>query len=353
MRTLVHAGFHKTGTTSIQAFLAQSTAWLATRGIDFPLAGRDAAQAHHALACDCAGNRSAGGPNDLFVPERQAFCLRHHRQPDQPATSGTPGDFAMRVYSSEIFATFDATELRCLIARIGPVDRFVLYYRGGIEFLYSCWATKVRWGATMSFREFLGDCMTARPNTPIAGAFDCVDNLIEVAGREHVELRSYDAARSHAHGIVGDFAQHVLGLATEAGLAVPAPMNETPPPVQIELIRALALVLAQAGTPAKVYPRLMSTLQREPDARQLADDLCGLIGPLMRPLSIEHLGQSTPVLDDRGNVRAPATRGADMFRDWAFPRDQVCAQVATPVLLDALATRPALRELLDLIAASN
>jgi hypothetical protein len=351
MRTLVHAGFHKTGTTSIQAFLSQSTAWLATRGIDYPLAGRDAAQAHHALACACAGERGAGGPNDLFVPERQAFCVRCPCQPDRQAPGGTTGDFVTRIYSSEIFATFDATEVRCLIARLGPVD-FVLYYRGGIDFLYSCWAAKVRWGATMSFREFLDDCMRARPGSPIAGAFACVDNLVAEVGSGHVELRSYDAACRHAQGIVGDFAEHVLGLPGDVGLAMPR-MNRTPAPVQIELIRALTLVLDEAGGPAKVYPRLTSTLQREPEACLLTDELYALIAPLMRPLSIDDMGRSVTVLDDRGNVRAPATRGADMFRDWSFPRDQVCAQVGTPVLLDALATRPALRELLDLIATTD
>ena len=158
MRTLVHAGFHKTGTTSIQGFLSRSTGWLAARGIDYPLAGRDEAQAaHHALACACAGKRNAGGPNDLFVPERQAFCMRCRCEPDHEVPAATAGNFATRIYSSEMFSTFDATELRCLLARLGPVDRFVMYYRGGIDFLYSCWATKVRWGATMSFREFLDD----------------------------------------------------------------------------------------------------------------------------------------------------------------------------------------------------
>jgi hypothetical protein len=130
-------------------------------------------------------------------------------------------------------------------------------------------------------------------------------------------------------------------------------MNRTPAPVQIELIRALTLVLDEGGGPATVYPRLTSTLQGEPEACLLTDELDALIAPLMRPLSIDDMGRSVTVLDDRGNVRAPATRGADMFRDWSFPRDQVCAQVGTPVLLDALATRPALRELLDLIATTD
>ena len=350
MRTLVHAGFHKTGTTSIQAFLSRSAAWLATRGIDYPLAGRDAAQAHHALACACAGNRDAGGPNDLFVPERQAFCMRWPCQPGSQAPGGTADDFATRVYSSEIFATFDAAELQCLLARIGPVDRFILYYRGGIDFLYSCWATKVRWGATMSFREFLGDCMQGQPGTPIAGAFACVDNLVAIAGREHVELRNYDAACQHPQGIVGDFTEHVLGLACETELAAPR-MNQTPMPALIELSRALCLVLAQQGSPVGIHPRLVATLQRNSVARELADELYALIAPLMQPLTIGDLRQPVALLDADGNVRTPASRGADMFDTWAFPRAQACAQVETSALLDALATRPELRELLDLVAA--
>lgn len=67
-RLLVHAGFHKTGSTALQYFLASAANKLRRRGILYPISGR-AGSGHHNIAWQVTGNQlfepSAGTIDDV------------------------------------------------------------------------------------------------------------------------------------------------------------------------------------------------------------------------------------------------------------------------------------------------
>jgi hypothetical protein len=354
MRTIVHAGLHKTGTTSLQAFLAGAEAVLAPLAIDYPPAGRGGLAGHHRLACSLASGRHGGGPNDLFLPERQAFRARlgdldvdndsgANALPHVPAHLPEP---AKRLLSSEIFCTFDAQELARLQSAEGPIDTFVLYLRGGIDYLYSCWATKVRWGTTISFDAFLADSLALAPATPIVGALAWVEMLVRACGEERLQLRSFEAAAAHPRGLAGDFLAHVLDVGWPDGMAQPPRMNPTPPPAQLELARALALL--QGENAAGLFPRLRMAMQGKPEVRENALAACASLTECMRPISIASLGRNR-ALDDDGVIRIDASPEAARFGQWRFAPDATRSFIPTDVLLQQVTRRPEYRQLLALL----
>jgi hypothetical protein len=66
--TIVHAGFHKTGTTTIQDFLAENREWLAAQDVHYPVDIGSPRTAHNRMACWLFSPRPFSGPNDFFTP---------------------------------------------------------------------------------------------------------------------------------------------------------------------------------------------------------------------------------------------------------------------------------------------
>lgn len=344
MRTIVHAGFHKTGTTSLQGFLADGAAGLAGQGVDYPAGGRAGHPGHHGLACAFATARASRGPNDLFLPERERF--RRGFRPDQLATdwlAGHPPDAQLRVLSSEIISTYDGAELARLIDVLGATPRFVLYYRGGIGFLYSCWATKVRWGHAGSFREFAQATLALDPRTPIAGMLAFAAQVAELAGVQQLQLRSYEAATKHAHGIAGDFVECVLGL-DASRIQAGERRNVSPSPLVIELVRAMTCTIGDES--AGVHAALKAVLARDTRAPGLVDALCAAIAPRMRPLTLRELDPAGQALDEHGRPRAAPQ---DRFPGWTFAPAQAWSYAETDDVLGAVGPRPEFAELLSLV----
>lgn len=188
-KTIVHAGFHKTGTTTLQQGLAATRTWLDQHGLVYPVEHCGVMPAQHELACKLCSPRGSGGPNDLFLPEREAFADAIGARVGAPANvpPSACSMHACRLISSEIFSTFDESEIRGLAAAVEPIDRFILYVRNGISFIYSCWAAKVSWGHQGEFDEFLRASLDFEPATPIVGPLLYVEMLIELFGSNRVQ----------------------------------------------------------------------------------------------------------------------------------------------------------------------
>lgn len=157
-KTVVHAGFHKTGTKTLQGFFATHREWLADKYVCYPPTLSGDLTGHHRLACWCGSPRTACWPNDLFVAEREIIAeisaARTLTAEGLQQTLST--SHPLRLLSSEIIGTFDAREFANFRSVVDPIDRIVVYIRNGIIFIYSCWAAKVRWGHRGSFMDFCG-----------------------------------------------------------------------------------------------------------------------------------------------------------------------------------------------------
>jgi len=348
MRTIVHAGFHKTGTTALQEWCASAAPWLATQGVSYPAEGRGPMSGHHLLACALASARTGSGPNDLFLSEREVFrtlvCGDQDAAPIPPEVDG-----ATRVVSSEIFSTYDADELARLSAHLGGIDRVTLYYRGGMAFLYSCWATKVRWGAARSFREFLHDTVAMAPRTPIAGALGCVANVVAVLGEPALDLRSYERAVARPGGLVGDFVEHVLGLGG-APFAAHGRANVSPTPAESDLLRGLAQLDLGLSSPG-LRARLARLLSRDHQARGLVASLHMAIAAVSARLCLRDIDPHAAVINDDGRVRAGSPHLRDRLAGWRFHPDEPWSTTETGPLLETLSARTETADLLALLAA--
>jgi hypothetical protein len=332
-RTIVHAGFHKTGTTTIQDGLRDHADWLAAQGIHYPddpsgLGG------HPGLACWLSRARAGGEPGDLFHADREAFAgSRGFRSmPEETYAAACATDLPVRLVSSEVFDTFDAAELDRFEAFLAPIDRVVVYYRGGIRFLYACWSTKVRWTGTQPFDDFLREAWARRPATPITAQISQIEALVDRFGEDRVSVRSFDAARSHPRGLIGDFVEGELGLPPIEPFKAKPAANVTPPLMVIEVLRALNLAVgfgkATADARGRFY-RAMPTMQGP-----VPDALAERLAPVVRAVSIADIAASPPRAD--GRVDLPDTPAARLLSDWRFPAEETAQYIPTGALMQAL-----------------
>ncbi len=332
-RTIVHAGFHKTGTTTIQNALRDHAGWLAGQGVHYPddpsgLGG------HPGLACWLSRPRAASQLNDLFQIERESYARTQGFRsiPDDTYTGACATDLPLRLISSEVIDTFDAAELERLESFLAPIDRVVVYYRGGVRFPYACWSAKVHWGAVQSFPEFLRDAWARKPATAIAAQVSQIDSLIARFGEHRISVRGFDAAHGHPRGLIGDFVEQALGLPPiEPFLARPA-ANVTPPLMVIEILRAISVAVGSGNPIREAQARFFQSMQtlRGPAPDELAERLA----PLVRSVSIADVAGS-PVRAD-GLVDLPDTPAARRLADWRFAAHEAVQYIATGDLMQAL-----------------
>ncbi len=339
-RTIVHAGFHKTGTTTLQQGLAANRVWLEQQGWIYPVEHCGDMPAQHELACKLCSARVSPGPNDLFLPEREAFSSGWGARGGAPIEGAPfpPSAHAARVISSEIFSTFDQNETLRLAAAIGPVERFVLYVRNGIGYLHSCWAAKVRWGHKDGFDSFLRASVDFEPATPILGPISYVDMIVGLFGADRISVRNFDVALQHPRKLFGDFLEVELGL--PEGLDFPTGLvaNASPSKVITEVQRALNVLggRSKPGEAPSSHAALRQSLA-SPNGSRLVDLFSKSLQPITKPICIADITRSTFAED--GSFRRCVDRSSRMT-GWKFPPEERSSFCDTDELLDALGQLP-------------
>jgi hypothetical protein len=139
-RVVIHIGLEKTGTTSIQHFLATNAALLHEHGWLYPLAGR-INSGHHAVA---------------FALGFSTIRHDHHVLTDLARElQAWPG---AAVLSSENFSInvtdLNVRKLRAALAGVTPQVQIVVYYRAKNEWLQSLYLERKRWGLNKDFHAF-------------------------------------------------------------------------------------------------------------------------------------------------------------------------------------------------------
>ena len=227
-RFIVHVGPHKTGTTYIQQTLAALHDTLLGRGIYVPSVW-DAAPglpSHMKLAW-AIRNR------DVALVQRQIHEMLGQR-------------YQTVVISCEALSRLDpeqVVQLRQLLG-IAPVE-VVYYVRRSPERLPSLWQETVKHGHTMTFSEFL-DRELRRNDTFASWDTAVLDGFSTVFGQNNVKVVAYSYLVDSNIDIAGHFLTAFLDLHDIDRPDVGRP-NESMPPWDIELVRALNAIHARRG----------------------------------------------------------------------------------------------------------
>jgi hypothetical protein len=346
--TIVHAGFHKTGTTTIQDFLATHREWLAAQSVHYAPDIEGDLSGHHRLACWLSAPHESQGPNDLFTPEREIYSgmIAARSLEEEVLRSVVSNASAIQLISSEIFDTFDAAELIKLKSFLGFIDRFVLYVRDGIGLLYSCWASKVRWGHTGSFDAFLKGALDFAPGTPIVGALEYVDLLVALFGPERISMRSFNAALRHERGLVGDFVECELNLQAPADVERDRRSNVTISSTVTEAQRALNIWTKDKGFEAGAVARgRFNEALHGAGGKALIDELTQSLVAATKSISIGDMHPTKIGMD--GMIAFPKSAAFRNSCEWHFAFDEQTSFVPTDNLVQALDALPSFRRLVE------
>jgi hypothetical protein len=314
-RNIVHAGFHRTGTTSIQNFLSEHRVQLAEQRVHYP-GDPFGSTGQHCYANWMRSNDPADWtPNCFFgtkafasskaamntIFNQQAFdCLLETELP-------------LRILSSENFIHYTASELVQLERDIGPIDQIVVYHRDGIEFLYACWATLVAFADTVSFSDFLKSSLTWDYASPIRCLCDFLDHVVASLGPERLSVRSFAAGLSHPRGIIGDFVERAAGLSPIDVPNFETRANQTPTAAAVELQRAVNIVIGsdKTGKQQDLRARLQ---QLEPAFSRAA---VSYLEPHLSSITIADA--ASPYLDAEGLFMLPSRNiGAGLAPEFRF-----------------------------------
>jgi hypothetical protein len=182
----LHVGTHKTGTTSLQAMLAENDALLARSGIHVPVTARvtPGSAGHHNIAWELNNPYQfdpEGGTLDALLDEIAQVAA--------PTVCISSEEF-------ELLAA-DPDKLRKLAAAlrsVGYEPHVIIYLRPQADYIESLYAEIVkRW--TVDLREFLGRVLTDGVYGESWFDYDRLVGAFERAfGPDRVHVRAYDAA---------------------------------------------------------------------------------------------------------------------------------------------------------------
>lgn len=272
MRTVLHIGTHKTGTSSLQNFLATNRRRLQAAGIYYPSDPRSVRN-FNAVAADVALERT----------DRARSLIAGAGDSAQRHDCGTLLLSAESFYAMTTFfhllldrpvVDYWATEraaLERLRALLPSGDVIVVaYFRRQdlyLESLYNQFVKQTR-GYAEEIEQFLHD------SGPAADYLGHMDLWAEVFGHPQIAVRSYSAAQGN---VVHDFCETVLGIAPSSGFApATTPVN---PPLGPELIafkratNRVPMPLADSYMQAKAVGRVARDMPRpEATPALLSDD---------------------------------------------------------------------------------
>jgi len=254
----LHIGTEKTGSTSIQKFLAQNRTTLLARG--WLYSDTAGVLAHHSLVAYGLDDerhddtRRTGGVGDrisLDVFRRQLIDSLH----DEIAASGA----ATLILSNERLATrlnrpTEIARLRALCDQLAQNTKIVVYVRNQADFLVSRY-TNVIWESGTA--EFAFPARTA-----IADYKLLLDRWSEVFGRETVIVRRFEPAGFLDGDLIDDFAS-AIGLDNK-GLQRPPRANPSLDAESLAFLRGFNRRLPHALS-ARIQPfrgAIVRVLQR-------------------------------------------------------------------------------------------
>ena len=227
----LHAGTHKTGTTSLQTFFTANAAVLRRSGILVPRAGRAISKGgnlqdgHHNLAWEL---------NDikLFAPQDGTFedLLAEIRHEDAPSVFISSEDLEWLHGKPAVLAGMAER-----FAEIGYRTAPVLYLRAQPQYVTAIYVEGSKSGFLMNYRRYLDEILRTGafvPDPRVINRFEygpLVDAFAAAFGSENLNVRGYEAGRP-PEALLLDMVTLVLAGAPAPGetLVAPGALNTTP-----------------------------------------------------------------------------------------------------------------------------
>ena len=176
MQTIhLHIGIHKTGTTSVQAFLAGQQRALAAHGVLYPLSARTDSTAHHNLAWEVL-------EDPRFDGSRGGWCELVGE------IEGSPCDHAL--VSAEDLCRLQPESIARVAERIDRFEvRVIVYLRRQDYLLEGFYTNAIRGGTThLGFDTFFDK----RRHSPRLDFDALLRGWESVFGRDRIQVETYD-----------------------------------------------------------------------------------------------------------------------------------------------------------------
>ena len=215
----LHIGTEKTGSTSIQTFLAQNRAALLSRGWIYPQSA--GALKHSSLiAFSLDDDRIDSTRLRLGIGKRIALEGFRRELLNSLKTDLAASGAATAVFSSELLSTrlrrpSEIGRLKALCDALAGHTRVIVYIRNQADFLVSRYTNVIWEGGTAEF-DF-------RARIAIADYELLLDRWTNIFGKENVIVRRFEPTDFPGNNVILDFAQ-AIGLST-GGLREPERSN--------------------------------------------------------------------------------------------------------------------------------
>jgi hypothetical protein len=309
MQLVIHAGIHRTGTTSLQRFLAANRAALAGRGVAYPaVAGSE--NNHQPLAWGII--RGERGPDDVLALAAEAAAAR------LLVLSGE--DFSVRRDLGWVRRVAEALD-----------TRVVFYLRRQDHWLMSWYNQHVKWPferkkARMDPQEFLARI----DDFHWIDYQRLLDRWAEVLGEDRVGVSVLE--KGQVEDTTADFLAR-LGI-DPAGLEEVERANDSLPVHMLEIARHLGLSELRPGQRMKLIRALRTGLaDRAPTDRASTvytpaerNAVIERFAETNRAVARRYLGRETLFLEPPPAADAPCWRFPDL------PRDRLLDEWMAPVI---------------------
>lgn len=269
--------------------------------------------------------------------EREVFSQRTGARDVSAAdySGALATDLPVTLMSSEVFETFNRAELARLRSFVGPINRFVLYVRNGIDYLHSCWSAKVRWGYAGTFAGFLRAALDFEAATPIRGPLLFAQLLADCFGHDRIVVRNLATASMHPRGLFGDFVEGELKLEAIEGIETSMRANASPPHEVTEVTRAINVRSASLRPGhAERFHNALRVAMAGPDAAKYLDEFRNWLEPVIKPVAIRDFAPARISAD--GSIKNLGAPLASLFPGWKFPWDEQRPACETEDLMAAL-----------------
>lgn len=302
MKTVyLHIGTHKTGSTSIQRFLAEAEDALAEQGILYPKAGRPDTDwsdqyGQHELYWSIVGKRG--------IEDEQAWNDLRREIDEHPGRRV--------VVSAEGFEACTSDEIQRIVAHLNPYPiHVIVYLRRPMQFLRSDYKQRVKMGTCSdSFVQFVEEMI------PRCNYLDLVSRWEQFDAIESVDVRLFEKVKS-GPGLEPSFAEAVGIDFEKVQSFAGSPVNTSPSDNLVRVARWINAVATLGGESEMWQAFLNRARGNVLDQRQPGTWLAGAMRPFLRDSLVTDRAVDT-VRKELGDVHERFLRKYVDPEDWTF-----------------------------------
>ncbi len=259
LEAILHIGTPKTGTSSLQRFLAQNDTLLSEHGLLYPLAGRrhrkrtSSRQVGLALSVLPLDRRDLGFDKIFELDtrdEKAKFQQDFFRDFEAEIANTTAqrviiSDEALYIFVSK---TSSIVELSRFLAKFFTKIEIVVYVRSPDRFLESSYSQHLKTGGTHTLDEF------ANERKGVISYWSRLKLWEDVFGKNSLKVREYDRSLLFHGDIVADFFKEILDIELNISSKVPE-SNSSISPLGQALLRSINQYFAELKQPRPRFYR--------------------------------------------------------------------------------------------------